>query len=130
MNAAATALWMKYEFPGNVRELRNVVIRLGTKYTGSNITYDQLAEELEFEVESSEPVKLKSGFEMGKFNDAWLIREISSNKFDLDEAISDLESHCIQLAMKVYDNNINKVAQALKIERTDLFGRINKKGRP
>jgi len=31
----ATARWVRYDFPGNVRELRNVVIRLTTKYSGS-----------------------------------------------------------------------------------------------
>src|SRR3954464_10000036 len=31
LDAAATARWQRYDFPGNVRELRNVVIRLSTK---------------------------------------------------------------------------------------------------
>lgn len=128
LSAAATSLWMKYDFPGNVRELRNVIIRLGTKYTGTNITDEQLAEELEIKIESKSPEKLKQGFEAGRFNDAWFIKQISSGKFDLKEAVSDLETHCIEIAMSVFDKDLNKVANALKIERTELFSRINKKG--
>src|ERR1700716_3272448 len=36
------ALWMQYGFPGNVRELRNIVIRLSTKYPGETINGEQL----------------------------------------------------------------------------------------
>ena len=127
LDAAATALWMHYDFPGNVRELRNIVIRLGTKYRSTNINYQQLEEELEIEVPAVSPEKLKAGFELGKFNDAWLMKQISSGSFDLKEAISGLESHCIQLAMKVFDNDLSKTAHALNINRTSLYNRIHKK---
>ena len=32
----ALTLWLDYSFPGNVRELRNIVIRLTTKYAGQD----------------------------------------------------------------------------------------------
>ena len=32
LDAAATERWRDYDFPGNVRELRNIVIRLSAKY--------------------------------------------------------------------------------------------------
>ena len=127
LDAAATALWMHYDFPGNVRELRNIVIRLGTKYRTTNINYQQLEDEFEIEVPAVSPEKLKAGFELGKFNDAWLMKQISSGSFDLKEAISGLESHCIQLAMKVFDNDLGKTAHALNIDRTTLYNRIHKK---
>ena len=34
LDEAARARWLAYAFPGNVRELRNIVIRLTTKYAG------------------------------------------------------------------------------------------------
>ena len=126
LNAAATALWMQYDFPGNIRELRNIVIRLGTKYTDTNINYDQLADELEINIEAANPEHIRKGFGAGKFNDAWLIKQISSGSFDLNESLSDLESYCIQMAMKLYDNNLSKAAKALKIKRTALYNRLNK----
>jgi len=127
LDAAATALWMQYDFPGNIRELRNIVIRLGTKYKSTNINYQQLEEEFEREVPVVSPEQLKAGFQLGKFNDAWLMKQISSGSFDLNEAISGLESHCIQLAMKVFDNDLSKTALALNINRTTLYNRIHKK---
>src|SRR5687768_5196683 len=38
----AAALWVDYSFPGNVRELRNIVIRLTTKCAGERVTAEQL----------------------------------------------------------------------------------------
>ena len=127
LDAAATALWMQYNFPGNVRELRNIVIRLGTKYSSTNIKYEQLEDELEIKVPAQRPENLKAGFELGKFNDAWLIKQIKSGNFNLKEAISGLESHCIQLAMNVFENDLSKTADALNIDRTDLYNQINKR---
>ena len=34
LDSSAQALWQHYHFPGNVRELRNIAIRLATKYAG------------------------------------------------------------------------------------------------
>ena len=42
----AVALWMEYAFPGNVRELRNVVARLQVKHPGATVTKEDLADEL------------------------------------------------------------------------------------
>ena len=42
LDAGATRLWLEYGFPGNVRELRNIVIRLSTKYPGKSVTMEQL----------------------------------------------------------------------------------------
>ncbi len=49
----ARVLWGGYEFPGNVRELRNIVIRLGTRYPGSRISKQQLEDELETQLSAS-----------------------------------------------------------------------------
>ena len=47
LTPAATALWRSYPFPGNVRELRNIVIRLTAKYPGCTVGPEALAEELD-----------------------------------------------------------------------------------
>ena len=54
LNDEALRLWRDYPFPGNVRELRNIVIRLCTKYAGTRISPDLLQAELDRE--SLEPV--------------------------------------------------------------------------
>src|SRR6185295_7425480 len=47
LDLRAEQLWMDYVFPGNVRELRNIVIRLTTKYAGETINSEQLVAELD-----------------------------------------------------------------------------------
>lgn len=126
LDEAARALWFEYSFPGNVRELRNVVIRLGTKHPGKIIHYDELAAELEMDVEKQPRTELKAGFDAGRFNDAWLMTQIEGGNFDLNQALGELESRCIQIAMDMYDGNMSKVAKALNINRSTLYSRIQK----
>src|SRR5690242_7614492 len=47
LDPRAEQLWMDYAFPGNVRELRNIVIRLTTKYAGESVNSERLASELD-----------------------------------------------------------------------------------
>src|SRR6185369_3964322 len=46
---AAQRLWMDYPFPGNVRELKNIVIRLQTKYPAGEVSGLELAAELDLD---------------------------------------------------------------------------------
>src|SRR5260221_11474629 len=47
LDAAATAGGQRYDFPGNVRELRNIVIRLATKHPGQRLSPAELEPELD-----------------------------------------------------------------------------------
>ncbi len=47
LNPEALQLWERYSFPGNTRELRNIVIRLSTKYPGKSVDAKQLQDELD-----------------------------------------------------------------------------------
>ncbi len=47
LNAEARQLWNRYDFPGNTRELRNIVIRLCTKYPGKTIGKLELNDEFD-----------------------------------------------------------------------------------
>src|SRR5262245_48307588 len=49
LDAAAEARWLQYAFPGNVRELRNIVIRLLTKRAGAAVSAAELDSELDLE---------------------------------------------------------------------------------
>ena len=49
LDARALTLWLEYSFPGNVRELRNIVIRLTTKHAGQAVNAEQLQAELDME---------------------------------------------------------------------------------
>ena len=47
LDEKANELWRSYPFPGNVRELKNIVIRLTTKYPGQKLSVLELEPELE-----------------------------------------------------------------------------------
>src|SRR5258706_11537354 len=49
LDEAAQKAWRDYHFPGNVRELRNVVIRLTTKYAGQKLSVAELEPEFDLE---------------------------------------------------------------------------------
>src|SRR6266496_4381819 len=52
LDEAAQKAWRAYHFPGNVRELRNVVIRLTTKYAGQKLSLAELEPEFDLEAQA------------------------------------------------------------------------------
>ena len=119
----AARLWNSYAFPGNVRELRNIVIRLGTKYPGGTVTRAQLNDELETQI-SAETLSEQSP----SLTDEYIIGKIEAGELKLDDLLSDIESRCIRLALEKYNNNISKAAEALHVNRTTLYSRVQKLG--
>ena len=119
----AVQLWNSYAFPGNVRELRNIVIRLGTKYPGAVVTRRQLNDELETQL-SAETLS-----EHGpSLTDEYIVRKIEAGELRLDELLSDIESRCIRIALEKCNNNVSKAAEALHVNRTTLYSRVQKLG--
>jgi len=61
LDPEAAQLWERYSFPGNNRELRNIVIRLSTKYHGKTISAAQLQDEFDpFEAPTAEDRRLQT----------------------------------------------------------------------
>lgn len=122
-DSEALQLWNSYVFPGNVRELRNIVIRLGTKYPGSVVTYSQLNEELETQLSAEALNELSPSL-----TDEYIVSRIEAGELKLDDLLSDIESRCIRIALEKYNNNISKAAEALHVNRTTLYSRVQKLG--
>ena len=119
----AATLWRSYAFPGNVRELRNIVIRLGTKYPGGIVSRRQLNDELETQL-SAETLNEQSP----TLTDEYIVGKIEAGDLKLDDLLSDIESRCIRIALEKYNNNISKAAEALHVNRTTLYSRVQKLG--
>jgi len=123
LDDGARELWKQYDYPGNVRELRNIVIRLGTKYPGQSVNKIQLSAELETQLSATSLVE-----NAASVSDEMIAQEIRADEFDLDKLLGEIESRSIRIALEMNDNNVSKAAKALKINRTTLYSRVQKLG--
>lgn len=114
----ALKLWLAYRFPGNVRELRNIVIRLLAKYPGQVIKPDVLQRELQGG--STEQAASAQGL------DDWQRQQLQGDDFQLDESLMQLEQAYIDNALQLADGNMSRAAQILGINRSTLYGRIER----
>lgn len=115
--------WRDYRFPGNVRELRNIVIRLTTKYAGQRLSSDEL--EPEFDLDSIE----ESSSPGLSANPDTLVEQARKHleqqrNFNLDEMLKTWEQGYIEAAMKITRGNVSQAAKVLGINRTTLYSRM------
>ena len=122
LDEQAEKIWLAYEFPGNVRELRNIVIRLCTKYPEQTINTEQLYQEFEQQLHTDGIDNAKQ--EM--FSSQLIQQQLSSGELNLNNKLKELEDFVIQQAMQLYNGNLSKVAKSLQINRTTLYSRMQK----
>lgn len=117
-------LWMQYGFPGNVRELRNIVIRLTTKYAGQTVNSEQLLGEFDWD----EPAAAQPGMaQVSDFRSATEAarKHLKAQKgFNLDEALKELERSYVEAALDITRGNLSQAAKLLGIHRTTLYSRM------
>jgi DNA-binding NtrC family response regulator len=118
LDEAASERWLRYDFPGNVRELRNIVIRLSAKYPGQRLSVAELEPELDVDI----------GDDAGR-NDAVFeqaLRQLErGGQFDLDQTLRAWERAYIQAALRLTRGNVSQAAKLLGINRTTLYSRMN-----
>jgi len=123
LDAKSLELWMQYAFPGNVRELRNIVIRLCTKYPGQTINSEQLLGELDWEEPLSE-APVASNKELKTSVEAARKHLQGKSGFLLDEALRELERSYVEAALDLTHGNLSQAAKLLGIHRTTLYSRM------
>jgi len=133
LDQEATELWRGYRFPGNVRELKNIVIRLTTKYPGQRLS----TLELEPELEPAPPAQAQVGAaaEAGPPSDPQMLIEQAKRhlqrerQFNLDDMLKAWEQGYIQAAMSLTHGNVSQAAKILGINRTTLYSRMDQQDR-
>jgi DNA-binding NtrC family response regulator len=123
LDEPAKQAWSGYSFPGNVRELRNIVIRLGTKYPGRVVTQREVLAE----VESGE-MPVSAGTVSAAPAQNGVLQQILSDDFMLEGFLSDLEKQYVTTALEHCNGNLSKAAKLLKMNRTTLYSRLEKLG--
>jgi len=127
LSPEAEALWSRYSFPGNVRELRNIVIRLTAKYPGQTVQLNDLEAELDLQDEPA-PAATPATSKPDAENDA-MIAEASRRlqqpePFSLDQVLAETERNYIESALRLAHGNVSQAARLLGINRTTLYNRM------
>jgi len=116
LDADALSIWNNYAFPGNIRELRNIIIRLSAKYPGQTIKPEVLKLEM--------TGLRRQGGRTG--NDGWLKNALHADGFQLDQMLKSVEKQMINIAMRENDGNVSKAADMLGVNRTTLYGKMDR----
>ena len=118
---------LAYHFPGNVRELRNIAIRLTTKLAGKEVGIPDLEAELDLGSGSLGAGVLPAPTIAGgaelvaiAFSD---IR--SRHDFNLDATLRRWEEAYIEAAQQLAHGNMSQAARLLGVNRTTLYNRID-----
>lgn len=123
LDAKAQSRWLTYHFPGNVRELRNIIIRLIAKYAGQTVNEVQLSAELDLSRQNEidgVPTISNSG-DLSGYALQHLQNEANVN---LDQVLKSWEKAYVEAAMKITHGNLSQAAKMLGINRTTLYSRI------
>ncbi|MBZ0104293.1 MAG: sigma-54 dependent transcriptional regulator [Sulfuricella denitrificans] len=121
LDPVAQRVWQAYPFPGNVRELRNIVIRLVTKYAGQSVSRDALQAELDTDADTlpemlpSDPAAMQ---ELAKKH-----LQLHAN-FSLDQTLKQWEQSYVEAALKLTHGNLSQAARLLGVNRTTLYSRM------
>jgi DNA-binding NtrC family response regulator len=128
LDEGAQKAWREYHFPGNVRELRNIVIRLSTKYAGQKLSTAELEPEFDLETPQEGGPGLPS--DPGTLVEQAQRHLQRERGFNLDEMLKAWEQGYIEAAMKLTRGNVSQAAKMLGINRTTLYSRMETQQKP
>ena len=124
LEARATALWLEYGFPGNVRELRNIVIRLTTKCPGQTVSAEQLQAELDMASMDLDVPGVVASQNVSELLEAAKRQLQIQKSFNLDATLQQWERGYVEAALTITQGNLTRAARLLGIHRTTLYSRM------
>ena len=128
LDAPAERRWLAYAFPGNVRELRNIVIRLTTKHAGRQVGVAELEPELDLEP-ALEAAPSAAGAPAADGVEAALRHLERARQVQLDDILRSVERGYIEAALRLTRGNVSQAAKLLGVNRTTLYSRMPQPGK-
>lgn len=129
-SAAAISVLCQYEWPGNIRELCNLVERLTIMYPLGIIGVEELPEHFHRYVDKSEDDNKNNDTIPDSLNKKTVSLEDLSllpvNGLNLKEFLSNLEKQLIRQALHNCNNVVARAAEKLRIRRTTLVEKMRK----
>jgi two-component system nitrogen regulation response regulator GlnG len=125
LGPGAQSLWLDYSFPGNVRELRNIVIRLTARHAGQSVSAEQLSAELDYP-DSPEPPRdlaVASG-DLEAARQAARQHLEKGSGINLDSTLELWQRGYIEAAIELSAGNMSQAARRLGLNRTTLYNRM------
>ena len=128
LDEGAQKVWRDYHFPGNVRELRNIVIRLTTKYAGQKLSAVEIEPEFDLEAPVENGTNLQG--DPGTLVEQAQRHLQRERNFNLDNMLKAWEQGYIEASMKLTRGNVSQAAKLLGINRTTLYSRMESLQKP
>jgi PAS modulated sigma54 specific transcriptional regulator, fis family len=101
---------MSYPWPGNIRELRNIVERAYLISEGETLDYCFFTDDFTAPRKSENPLEAKENIDI---------------RLSLKEYVKDAEKAYINMALKKTEGNVVKAAKLLGIHRTAIYRKLN-----
>ncbi len=122
MDARAYRVLKNYTWPGNIRELKNIVERLMIMVNRDIVMPTDVTEVLSF---------AQNSLSVGGVGKSSAVQfSVGNSLYQPDTSLSHMvdsaEAHCIQTALYENDWNIRQTADALGIERSNLYKKMRK----
>lgn len=121
LSKEAEARLLRYSFPGNVRELRNIAIRLCAKHPDSVVGQVELEAEFDLDI----PDRAHADADDTQLIDNAIRKLETQPGFSLESHLLKIEACYIQAAQQLADNNLTQAARLLGMNRTTLYNRID-----
>jgi len=130
LSPEAERLWLAYPFPGNVRELRNIVIRLTARHPGQTVNVADLTEEFDPDTAAALRPPAVQADVLALDREALVEtarRHLAAHAddFNLDATLARWEDAYIEAARRLAGGNVSQAARLLGINRTTLYNRLD-----